>query len=290
MSATRSTVSSCPLQLWLLLILSIGLLNASARAQSAAAAAAADHGMEQNITLPDGSVRNVRDYLTEFVRDYKRVRANHTPAEMRVASTVGLLTGLVRIELLMQAALSNRTHRFQHEFDANTAEQVLEHLFQLELQMQRDRKAVELLGNALDVATNVRTFEAFRNEADRLLRDAVTEQLAANRRRHAAKMRAGKELSGGGDKMRGELKQRMTETTQAVSKHQREIRAMVKGRVQKTVGYLKAQEQLKEEQQDIATTDSTLDTSTDRPLEAFGFGAGVLGQVSRNERTNELMA
>lgn len=262
---------------WLLLlvILSIGLQHPSASAQPTAGLT--DDGMDQNITLPDGSVRNVRDYLTEFVRDYKRVRANHTPAQMRHASTVGLLAGLVRVELLMQAALSNRTHRFQHEFDASTAEQVLEHLFQLEQQMQRDRKAVELLGNALDVATNVRTFEAFRADADRLLREAVTAQLEANRRKQAAALRAGKELGGtGAGQMRVELKRRMAETSGAVERHQRELRTTVKRRVQATVGFLKKEQQ----QLEIATTDSTTDPTTDRPYEAFSAGSNVLGQVS----------
>lgn len=258
-------------------------------------------GMDQNITLPDGSVRNVRDYLSEFVRDYKRVRTTHSRAQMRHVSTVGLLAGMIRIETLMQAALSNRTHRFQHEFDASTAEQVLEQLFQLEQQMLRDQKAVEFLGNALDVATNVRSYESFREDADSLLRDAVHSQLEVSRRRQQSSMRIGKalvaasvtadrsELPTNGSQIndtvrlvagieaeqRAELKRRMATVLDTVERHQRTIHGLVKRRVSETVSFLKRN--MKQSSAD----ESGLDLTTDRPYEQFSVGTSVLGQVRR---------
>lgn len=256
-------------------------------------------GMDQNVTLPDGSVRNVRDYLSEFVRDYKRVRASHSPAQLRQATTVGLLAGMVRIEELMKAALSNRTHRFQHDFDASTAEQVLEHLFQLDEQMLRDRKAVELLGGALDVATNVRTYETFREDADALLRDAIVGQLEAKRKRQVSMTRVGKamgmRMQASGDTstlgsaealaMRTELKHRLATTVDAVERHQRDLRYVVKQRVAETVRFLK-KSKLSAAQMTVggdpmeATTDWQDDEATDRPYETFSMGTSILGQVS----------
>lgn len=266
------------------------------------AAADAD-GMDQNVTLPDGSVRNVREYLSEFVRDYKRMRQRLSPAQLRSASTVGLLAGMVRIEALMTAALSNRTHRFQPAVDAATGEQVLEHLYALDEQMRRDRSAVRLLGAALEVATERRTYEAFRDEADALLRDAVVAQLEAKRQRGATAQRAGKALgmsmaelgaAGGAatetQAMRTELKRRLMAAAAATEEHQRVMRAMVKGHVKETMRFLKRSTKGRVEAMDsttewhlLADADELM-AATARPYETFSVGARGLGQVTDGGR------
>lgn len=129
-------------------------------------------GLNLNVTMFDG--QHLETYLNDFIADYKRVRGRQTKKQMKHISTAGLLAGIVRVDELMRIDLTNRTQSFLHRFEAASVDEVLEHLLQLELTVARDRKSIEFLCKALDVARNAKSFDELKEEVDEDLVAVIT--------------------------------------------------------------------------------------------------------------------
>lgn len=117
-----------------------------------------------NISQLDGPQLDA--YLNEFIADYKRVRGRQTKKQMKHISTAGLLAGIIRVDELMRIDMTNRTQSFLHRFEVASVDEVLEHLLQMEQIVARDRKSIEFLCKALDVARNVKSFDELKAEVD----------------------------------------------------------------------------------------------------------------------------
>lgn len=118
-------------------------------------------GLDQNVTLTDGTVRSVRSYLTDFIRDFQKVQARKTKAEMKRITTAGLLAGIISAEGNMKMALSNMTKNLLDSYGQLAPEEVMARLVQLEQQMNRDKKSIAILNSALDLARNGRSLNEY---------------------------------------------------------------------------------------------------------------------------------
>lgn len=110
--------------------------------------------------------QQLESYLNKFIAEYKQVRGRQTKRQMKHISTAGLLAGVVRVDELMRLDLTNKTQAFLHRFEEASVNEVLEHLLQLEQIVARDRKAIEFLCKALDVARNAKSFDELKEEVD----------------------------------------------------------------------------------------------------------------------------
>lgn len=129
-------------------------------------------GLEQNVTVSsDGTVKNVKVYLTEFLGDYMKVQSKISKDELKRIVTTGLLSGIIKVEDKMKDHLSKMTTQFLKQFDASTPEEVMSTLFKLEQTMDRDKKSIAILSSALDYARTVRTYEEYVEDIQAIARE-----------------------------------------------------------------------------------------------------------------------
>lgn len=129
-------------------------------------------GLEQNVTVSsDGTVKNVKVYLTDFLGDYMKVQSKISKDELKRIVTTGLLSGIIKVEDKMKDHLSKMTTQFLKQFDASTPEEVMSTLFKLEQTMDRDKKSIAILSSALDYARTVRTYEEYVEDIQAIARE-----------------------------------------------------------------------------------------------------------------------
>lgn len=118
-------------------------------------------GLDQNITLSDGSVRDVYSYISDFIKDYQKLQARKSKAQMKQITTAGILSGIISVEDKMKMHLSNMTKNLLDSFAHLTIDDVMGRLVQLEETMDRDKKAIAILNSALDFARNGRSYDEY---------------------------------------------------------------------------------------------------------------------------------
>lgn len=119
-------------------------------------------GLDHNVTVnSDGTVKSVKMYLTEFLNDYMKVQSKISKDEMKRIVTVGLLSGIIKVEDKMKENLSKMTTNFLQQFNGSSVEEIMDILLKLEQTMDRDKKSIAILGSALDYARSVRTHDEY---------------------------------------------------------------------------------------------------------------------------------
>lgn len=128
-------------------------------------------GLDQNITVSDGTVKNVHAYLSEFVKDYQKVQAKKSKEEMKRITTLGILSGVIKVEDNMKAHLSIMSKKLLDTFTMLTTDEVMSRLFALEQTMDRDKKAIAILNSALEFARSAKTYEEYVEDIEIIARE-----------------------------------------------------------------------------------------------------------------------
>lgn len=128
-------------------------------------------GLDQNVTVSDGTVKNVHAYLSEFVKDYQKVQAKKSKEEMKRITTLGILSGIIKVEDKMKEHLSNMTKGLLNTFTTLSTEEVMTRLFALENTMDRDKKAIAILNSALEFARSAKTHEEYVEDIEMIARE-----------------------------------------------------------------------------------------------------------------------
>lgn len=128
-------------------------------------------GLDQNVTVSDGTVKNVHAYLSEFVKNYQKVQAKKSKEEMKRITTLGILSGIIKVEDNMKAHLSKMTKGLLDTFTMLSTEEILSRLIALEHTMDRDKKAIAILNNALEFARSAKTYEEYVEDIEIIARE-----------------------------------------------------------------------------------------------------------------------
>lgn len=136
---------------------------------------------EEDKTVAE-SVRNVRKVeplkdtkqlvkRVDFPKLFKSLRRNHSPEEVRIVGTLGLLAGALKAEESMRENLYHMTDDLLDNFNKSTPKQNMLKLFSIEEAINRDKSAVSVLNGMLRYARNGTTLDAFEKDMQHILRE-----------------------------------------------------------------------------------------------------------------------
>lgn len=109
--------------------------------------------------------------FTGLFNDIKKLRLKKSSDEIKRIATVGMLAGALKVEQNMRENLRKIVNEFYREFNASTPEENMDKIFLLEETMERDKRAIQILSNALDYARDVRSYEAYKDRMEAIAKD-----------------------------------------------------------------------------------------------------------------------
>lgn len=137
---------------------------------------------EEDKTVAASSVRNVRkvDPLKEtkqlvknvdFSKLFKNLRHNHSPEEVRIVGTLGLLAGALHAEEAMRENLYHMTDDLLDKFNKSTPKENMHKLLAIEETIIRDKSAISILNGMLRFARNGTTLDALEKDMQHILHE-----------------------------------------------------------------------------------------------------------------------
>lgn len=178
---------------------------------------------------------------------FKRLKTKKSQDEIRRIATVGILAGAVKVEQSMNEHLAALTREFFKNFNTSTPEDNMEKLFNLEQTMERDKRAMEILGNALDFAIHSKSYEEYKEDMEAIGRSSEISMLELAKKKFSTQMttaqtpkgeKVGKLLKQSHD-LKSELIKRMQDVRSSINKHIYIVHSTLKDRETKTIKYLK---------------------------------------------------
>lgn len=113
------------------------------------------------------------DFLknVDFSKIFKQLHAYLSPEEIRIVSTLGLVTGILRAEQSMRDHLYVLTDDLLDSFNSKKPKENVEKLTAIEQTVNRDKSVVNVLNGMLRYARNVTTLDALQSELLDILRE-----------------------------------------------------------------------------------------------------------------------
>lgn len=185
--------------------------------------------------------------VSAVFEDIKRLKGKKSMDEIRRIATVGILAGAIEVERDMNDHLAAMTKDFFKNFNSSTPEDNMEKLFNLEQTMERDKRAMEILGNALDFAINTKSYEEYKENVEQIAKNTEISLLELAKKKFSTQMirdktpkgeKVGKLLKQSNE-LQSELAKRMQDVRSSINKHMYTIHSMLKNRERKTINYLK---------------------------------------------------
>lgn len=112
----------------------------------------------------DGSSEN----LIKIVR---RMRKNYTDTEMRILSTIGLISGALNVEEAMRTNLNRLADEYYDKYNLMSPEHNAKKMLQIEEAINRDKLASNLLASALKLAREAMNIDDFQKDMKRLMNE-----------------------------------------------------------------------------------------------------------------------
>lgn len=109
--------------------------------------------------------------FTGLFNDIKKLRLKKSRDEIKTIATVGMLSGALKVEQNMKENLQKIVNEFYQQFNASTPEENMDKIFLLEETMERDKRAIQILSNALDYARDVRSYEEYKDRMEAIAKD-----------------------------------------------------------------------------------------------------------------------
>ncbi|KAJ6640283.1 hypothetical protein Bhyg_13033, partial [Pseudolycoriella hygida] len=115
----------------------------------------------------------------------------------------------------------------------------------LEETMERDMRAMEILGNALDFAIHTKTYEEYKEDMDKIGKSNEISMLELAKKKFSTQMTSEKTPKGEkvgkllkhSDDLRSELNKRMNDVRSSINKHMYTVHTTLKERERKVVKY-----------------------------------------------------
>ncbi len=194
-----------------------------------------------------GLMKRLKVDVTAVFEDIKKLRNKKSLDEIRHISTVRILASALKVERDMSERLATLAREFFANFNSSTPESNMEKLFKLEEIMERDKRAMEILGNALDFAIHSKTYEEYKEDMEEIARMSEITMIELAKKKFSTQMTSDK--TNKGEKVGKLLKQshelnaalakRKQDVRSSINKHIYTINAMLKDRESRTVKYLK---------------------------------------------------
>lgn len=185
--------------------------------------------------------------ISAVFEDIKKLKSKKSDDEIRRIATVGILSGAINVERNMNEHLAVLSRDFFKNFNSATAEDNMEKLYNLEQTMERDKRAMEILGNALDYAIHSKSYEQYKEDMEAIARSSEISSLELAKKKFSTQMRSdktskgekvGKLLKQSMD-LQSELTKRMQDVRSSINKHIYTVHSELKSREKKTINYLK---------------------------------------------------
>lgn len=214
----------------------------------------------------DNLMRKEKADVSAVFEDLKKLKSKKSQDEIRRIATVGILAGAIKVEQNMNEHLAALTREFFKNFNSSTPEDNMEKLYNLEQTMERDRRAMEILGNALDFAIHSKSYEEYKEDMDEIARTSEISMLELAKKKFSTQMttdktskgeKVGKLLKHSND-LKAELVKRMQDVRTSINKHIYSVHSMIINREKKTLTYLK------------------MNNSTPKPTNKPGLNLGLL--------------
>lgn len=109
--------------------------------------------------------------FTGLFNDIKKLKLKKSQNEIKQITTVGLLSGALKVEKNMKSNLQILVKQFYDNFNTSTHDENMEKIFSLEETMERDKRAIQILSNALDYARDGKSYEEYKNEMESIAKD-----------------------------------------------------------------------------------------------------------------------
>lgn len=118
-------------------------------------------------------IKNSRDLIknVDFSKLFKSLRRNRSSEEVRIVSTLGLLSGALRVEEAMRENLYQLTDDLLESFNTSTPKENMKKLLVIEETINRDKSVVEVLNGMLKYARNATTLAVLQTDMNRILRE-----------------------------------------------------------------------------------------------------------------------
>lgn len=203
--------------------------------------------VNQGVMLDTDLMKKHKVDVSALFNDIKKLKSKRSQDEIRRIATAGILAGAIRVERNMNKHLAELTQDFFKKFNSSTPEDNMEKLFDLEQTMERDKRAMEILGNALDFAINSKSYEEYKEDMDVIARSSEISMLELAKKKFSAQMtthnttkgqKVGKLLKNSHD-LKSELNKRVQEVRSSINKHIYSVHSMLQSREKKTIKYLK---------------------------------------------------
>lgn len=202
--------------------------------------------------------------------DLKKLKGKKSSDEIRRIATVGILAGAIKTERNLNERLAALARNFFVNFNSSTAEDNMENLFRLEQSMERDKRAMAILVNALDFAINSKTIEEYKEDMEEIGRSNSITMLELEKKRLTTQLtnsspnkgeKVGKMLKQSNE-LNAEIAKRKQEVRASINKHIYSIHSALKNKESEVIRYLR-------------TTKST-PKPTSKPALGFGLLKNVI--------------
>lgn len=107
----------------------------------------------------------------DFSKMFKELHAYLSPEEVRIVTTLGLVTGILRAEESMREHLYVLTDDLLGKYNSRKAKDNMEKLVAVEKTINRDKSMVKVLNNMLKYARNATTMDDFQTEMLDILKE-----------------------------------------------------------------------------------------------------------------------
>lgn len=120
----------------------------------------------------------VEENISDFMRQYRKMRGNTSDAAMRLLVTLGLVSGALKVEDAMKANINTIASDMFVNFNASTPKENMQKLLRIEETMERDRASIDILENILAFARNAKNFAEFQKDMKRISKEVSTLSLS----------------------------------------------------------------------------------------------------------------
>lgn len=205
-----------------------------------------------NSLTTNSAIKDVSEFMkrhkadvSAVFEDIKKLKSKKSADEIRRIATVGILAGAVKTERSMNERLAALARDFFVNFNSSTVEANMGKLFNLEQTMERDKRVMEILGNALDYAINTKSLEQYKEDMDEIARNNEIAMLELTKKGFSTQMtstnkgeKVGKMLKQS-KQLNAELTKRKQDVRTSINKHMYTIHSTLKDRETKVIKYLK---------------------------------------------------
>lgn len=106
-----------------------------------------------------------------LIQIVRRMRKNHTDAEIRLLSTIGLISGALNVEEAMRNNLNRLADEYYDKYNLMSPEHNAKKMLQIEEAISRDKLASNLLSSALRLAREAINVDDFQKDMKRLMNE-----------------------------------------------------------------------------------------------------------------------